>query len=195
MGYGDVEGQGDRIKFIPKTVDQSVDRAGVAKNLENSTIVSSETKNCRPSVDLKKFPQSIAKRGLQPHSNSECRPVDQFLELIDSPVMEPQSADFKGEIEAEDLTDDSLQSLQVYSLLESLATSGIETVDQGSTLGSTTAFDEPLQVGDHVIWDDCPSHCDWFNPFTIRSIEGARAALDWYENLVPINELRLVRDT
>lgn len=194
MGYGDLEGQGNRIKFIPKTVDQTVDRTGVAKKLENSTIILSETKNCRPSVDLKKSPQTIGKRELQPDSDSKCRPVDQFLELTDSPVMEPQSVDVQGEIEAEDLTNDSLQGQQVYSWLESLDKSRIETVDQGSTLGSTMPFDESLKVGDRVIWDTCPCCYEWASPFKIVSIEGDRALLELYEKPVPISELKRERN-
>ncbi|MDV2998298.1 MAG: hypothetical protein N4J56_008003 [Chroococcidiopsis sp. SAG 2025] len=48
----------------------------------------------------------------------------------------------------------------------------------------------PLQVGDRVVWEGCPSHCEWANPFIILKIDGDLARLDMVENPVPLNILR-----
>lgn len=51
---------------------------------------------------------------------------------------------------------------------------------------------QEFKEGDCVIWDDCPGHCSWLNPFTIVSIEGGFALLGFYRHLVPLSELRKV---
>lgn len=95
--------------------------------------------------------------------------------------------------EEDSLKNNGQQGLQVYTTLESIEPCKFVAVDQESTLRSTVNLDldKPLKVGDRVIWDNCPSHCHWANPFTIRSIEGDRAMLEWYMKPVPIGELRL----
>jgi hypothetical protein len=48
---------------------------------------------------------------------------------------------------------------------------------------------EPLKVGDRVIWENCPSHCEQFAPFEITSLEGDYAKLDLFEKPVRLAEL------
>jgi hypothetical protein len=52
------------------------------------------------------------------------------------------------------------------------------------------AVEVPPVVGDCVVWDNCPGHCAWMNPFRITAIEGDMVRLDFYENLVPLSQLR-----
>lgn len=51
------------------------------------------------------------------------------------------------------------------------------------------AVEVPLEVGDRVVWDNCPGHCSWMNPFTITATDGDMARLDFYSELVPLSEL------
>ena len=48
---------------------------------------------------------------------------------------------------------------------------------------------QPLKVGDHVNWSQCPNHCKDFAPFEIREIHGDSAKLDLFPNLVPLAQL------
>jgi len=50
--------------------------------------------------------------------------------------------------------------------------------------------DEPLKVGERMLWDNCPAHCASWNPFTIIRIEDDMAWLDVYERPLPLSELR-----
>jgi hypothetical protein len=47
----------------------------------------------------------------------------------------------------------------------------------------------PLQVGDRVIWDECPAHCADLGPFELTAIEGDYGKLDLFSKLVPLSEL------
>lgn len=47
-----------------------------------------------------------------------------------------------------------------------------------------------LNVGERVLWDNCPAHCASWNPFTISNIIGGMAWLDIYEKPVPLSDLR-----
>lgn len=48
MGLGLIEGEGSRIKFIPKTVDQTVDLIKKAEAIYESSLQSIDPQNCRP---------------------------------------------------------------------------------------------------------------------------------------------------
>jgi len=50
--------------------------------------------------------------------------------------------------------------------------------------------DEPLKVGECVLWENCPVHCASWNPFTISKLIGGQAWLDVYEKPVPLSELK-----
>jgi uncharacterized membrane protein YgcG len=47
----------------------------------------------------------------------------------------------------------------------------------------------PLQVGDRVIWDECPAHCADLAPFEVTAIQGDYGKLDLFSKLVPLSEL------
>ncbi len=47
-----------------------------------------------------------------------------------------------------------------------------------------------LNVGERVLWENCPAHCASWNPFTISNIIGGMAWLDIYEKPVPLSALR-----
>ena len=47
----------------------------------------------------------------------------------------------------------------------------------------------PLQVGDRVIWDECPAHCADLGPFELTAIDGDYGKLDLFSKLVPLSEL------
>lgn len=46
-----------------------------------------------------------------------------------------------------------------------------------------------LRVGDRVIWENCPPHCESLSPFEIISIDGDYAKLDLFEKPVLLAEL------
>jgi hypothetical protein len=48
---------------------------------------------------------------------------------------------------------------------------------------------EPIQVGDRVIWDECPAHCADLGPFELTAIDGDYGKLDLFSKLVPLSEL------
>lgn len=50
----------------------------------------------------------------------------------------------------------------------------------------------PLAVGDCVLWHTCPNHCSSLNPFWSVAIDRDRdaALLDYYQNPVPLSQLR-----
>lgn len=48
-----------------------------------------------------------------------------------------------------------------------------------------------FKVGDRVVWDNCPGHCAFLNPFNIQAIEGDFARLDCIVDLIPLTELML----
>jgi hypothetical protein len=64
-----------------------------------------------------------------------------------------------------------------------------DTADTSSNQGLTLK-DQPLKEGDRVWWDECPSHCADFNPFKIYCIKDGIGWLEFYENPVPLVELR-----
>jgi hypothetical protein len=47
-----------------------------------------------------------------------------------------------------------------------------------------------LIVGDRVIWDECPAHCQSFAPFLVMEIDGDYVKLDLFPKRVLISELR-----
>lgn len=47
-----------------------------------------------------------------------------------------------------------------------------------------------LRVGDLVIWDECPAHCQSFAPFLVMEIDGDYVKLDLFPKRVLISELR-----
>jgi len=53
-----------------------------------------------------------------------------------------------------------------------------------------SSTDEPLKVGERVLWNNCPAHCASWNPFTISKIIGGKVWLDVYEKPVPLSELK-----
>ena len=57
----------------------------------------------------------------------------------------------------------------------------------------TCAEVDRLKVGDHVIWDNCPSHCEQFAPFEITAIDGDYAHLDLFSKPVLLAELHPIR--
>jgi hypothetical protein len=63
------------------------------------------------------------------------------------------------------------------------------TVDPSVT--ETVAEVDRLKVGDRVIWDNCPSHCEQFAPFEITAIDGDYAKLDLFEKPVLLTELHM----
>ncbi len=80
-------------KFIPKTVNQTVDQEKKAETIENTINISTDTKNCRstvdPTVDRDKITESNKETELQPFYDSNCRPVDRvdrFSELPRTPI-------------------------------------------------------------------------------------------------------------
>ena len=55
----------------------------------------------------------------------------------------------------------------------------------------SAATDHSLKVGDRVLWNDCPGHCSWGNPFIITAIKNNdMAELDLIDYPVPLLELR-----
>ncbi len=54
----------------------------------------------------------------------------------------------------------------------------------------STCDDQMLQVGDRVIWDNCPAHCASCNPWIITAINGDFAKLNLFNKPVPLSELR-----
>jgi hypothetical protein len=50
-----------------------------------------------------------------------------------------------------------------------------------------------FKVGDRVIWDNCPSHCEQFAPFEITAIDGDYAHLDLFSKPVLLAELHPIR--
>src|ERR687886_516867 len=59
----------------------------------------------------------------------------------------------------------------------------------------TCAEVDRFQVGDRVIWDNCPSHCEQFAPFEITAIDGDYAHLDLFSKPVLLAELHPIRST
>jgi hypothetical protein len=57
----------------------------------------------------------------------------------------------------------------------------------------TCAEVDRLKVGDRVIWDNCPSHCEQFAPFEITAIDGDYAHLDLFSKPVLLAELHPIR--
>src|SRR5919202_63488 len=57
----------------------------------------------------------------------------------------------------------------------------------------TCAEVDRFQVGDRVIWDNCPSHCEQFAPFEITAIDGDYAHLDLFSKPVLLAELHPIR--
>ena len=50
------------------------------------------------------------------------------------------------------------------------------------------------QVGDKVIWNDCPAHLNSWQPFLIMDIQGTEAKLDVYQPMVPLAELSKIEN-
>jgi hypothetical protein len=59
----------------------------------------------------------------------------------------------------------------------------------------TCAEVDRLKVGDRVIWDNCPSHCEQFAPFEITAIDGDYAHLDLFSKPVLLAELHPIRSS
>ena len=55
----------------------------------------------------------------------------------------------------------------------------------------TVAEVDRFKVGDRVIWDNCPSHCEQFAPFEITAIDGDYAKLDLFKKPVLLTELHM----
>ncbi|WP_414621582.1 hypothetical protein [Calothrix sp. CCY 0018] len=50
------------------------------------------------------------------------------------------------------------------------------------------------QVGDKVIWNNCPGNLSSWQPFLITNIQGTEAELDVYKDMVPLAELSKVEN-
>jgi hypothetical protein len=87
----------------------------------------------------------------------------------------------------------SMQQLQLVT--DSVTKSDYISVTEDFVAELPTLESECFQVGDRVLWDDCPGHCAWANPFTITAIEGDRAMLDFVANPVLLSELKAGEDS
>ncbi len=204
MELGVIEGQGNKVKFIPKTVDQTVNLSKKAETPDKSSLQSIAPQNCRPTVDQTVDPELIVEKlsgnKLEAFANKNCRPVDHIVGFSESNDLlggEEEKLDGSGDFRFIDKStvDEGLHSLQVYSYAGSLTESNFKTVDQESTDGSTVGAltsNEPFKVGDRVFWEGCPGHCAFLNPFNIQAIEGNFARLDCIVDLIPLTELRLL---
>jgi len=59
------------------------------------------------------------------------------------------------------------------------------------SLTETVIEVDRFKVGDRVIWDNCPIHCEEFAPFEITAIDGDYAKLDLFKKPVLLTELRM----
>jgi hypothetical protein len=146
MGYGVIEGEGSRSKFIPKTVDQTVDHAKNPETIVKSSFSPTGYSNCRPTVDqtvdLVKNSKSYGNKGIQPTIDSNCRPVDQILHSLENSVSNSTSISTNSNVVTSNTLNDGLQ---VYSSAGSFDFTSVETVDPGSTVDSgSTVTDKKL---------------------------------------------------
>lgn len=79
--------------------------------------------------------------------------------------------------------EDTITELPTVTVIELVADSAAPELTQQVTLA------HDFQAGDRVIWEDCPAHCESWNPYTIVRIEGDKAAIDIYSRLVPLTKL------
>ncbi len=138
MEYGVIEGEGSRSKFIPKTVDQTVDHAKNPETIVKSSFSPTDNSSCRPTVDqtvdLVKNSKSYVNKGIQPTVDSNCRPVDQILHSLENSVSNSTSTSTNSNVVSSNTLNDGLQ---VYTSAESFDDTSVEAVDPGSTVGST----------------------------------------------------------
>lgn len=166
MGYGTVEGQGNRIKFIPLSVDRGQKAETIEKSIVDSTASSTCRPNVDPSVDQGKVATSIDRNALQRDASSNCRPVDPvdpFSEFNISGVQQAaRCSPIEEGIRQEESSslDNGQQSLQVYTSAETIENAPLGTVDLGSTRRSTVNQNVrgkmKIQVGDRCRYHGPP---------------------------------------
>ncbi len=93
------------------------------------------------------------------------------------------------EVEAVTQSVDSATKTEAWSLLTNEEQARIRAI-KPTSIELAQAEREPIQVGDKVIWDECPGHLSWMNPFVVESIEGSSAKLEYCTVLAPLPELR-----
>lgn len=116
------------------------------------------------------------------------------VELIDAcetPTPEPtESRSFAGE--TKELRQAAL-SLKGEDILPDPWCEAIAVRTEGGEEEPELGETQHLAVGDRVVWENCPGHCDRFSPFEIVAIEGDYAKLDLFKTPVPLGELCLAQ--
>ena len=127
-------------------------------------------------------------------------PTEPAPDAPEMPLTSPEATTFSAaapipsdpEAKAPTLTSDSLAEAQKEAKASTLAASlTSQPVPADPPVASVPSpKDEPLKVGERVLWENCPVHCASWNPFTISNIIGGQAWLDVYEKPVPLSELK-----
>jgi hypothetical protein len=212
MGKGSVVKQGRLIKFVanlnPSQLDPDYlggvkpdftppgDRVTVAETLDISTsevsppsVVSPVTLQNNLGIDVlqNEVPSKVEKAITSPTLDEVAPACLALVECTDatdtSTVGEP--------IIEEEVVEGGLEQPTLIEQIESTSADESEEVASATSEPSPLPQEPSIEVGDLVIWDECPAHCASLAPFEVTAIEGDFAKLDLFEKRVALSELRI----
>ena len=186
----DQSSEGLSTSATPSELTEVALKSEVSDDVNNSAISESTVDNSQMS-ELVVVPQSEADSELE----KEAAIIAEYLSDVETwgevaSVMQNCPSDLKSsswQLLSEE------QKARIHKLKHEFEISDtfVATYKEVSDISSNYENENSLKVGDKVMWDNCSPHLQSWQPFLICRIDGDKAKLDYYANLVPLTELSL----